>query len=189
MELWLIRHTTPKVNKGTCYGQLDLDVNSSFEKETRLIQDLLGKIEPDRVISSPLIRCNKLAIKLFPNHKIENDKRLMELHFGDWEGKPWANIPLEEIDSWANNFINNCPPNGETFQALINRLNDFEESLNTKNEEKIAIVTHSGVIRAFLMKYLNIPSDKIFSLQLNYGAIIKITINTEAFQQVEFLKG
>jgi len=33
MEIYLIRHTTPDVAKGICYGQTDLDVANTFEEE------------------------------------------------------------------------------------------------------------------------------------------------------------
>ena len=189
MELWLIRHTKPKVDKGICYGQLDLDVDTTFTDEVAQIKDILRSIDISKVYSSPLMRCSKLAKALFPKREIKYDKRLMELNFGTWEGKDWSNIPLVDIDTWSENFYDKAPPEGESFQALVNRIESFESEVNAKGNENLAIVTHAGVIRAFVMKYLNIPADKIFSLQLNYGAIVKITIHTESFQQVEFIKG
>ena len=189
MEIRLIRHTTPKISKATCYGQLNLDVDSSFVQEAALIQKTLGSFQVDKILSSPLIRCKKLADTLFPEHDIIFDKRLMELNFGDWEGLPWTDIPFQDMNKWTDNFIRKGPPNGESFQTLINRVDDFESVIHSGKDKSVAIVTHSGVIRAFIMKYLNIPADKIFSLQLNYGAIVKITVHSEAFQQVEFIKG
>ena len=42
MEVYLIRHTTPKIGKGVCYGQTDLEVESTFfEKELHAIQQNL----------------------------------------------------------------------------------------------------------------------------------------------------
>ena len=37
MEIYLIRHTTPKIEKGICYGQADLNVADSFEEEINVI--------------------------------------------------------------------------------------------------------------------------------------------------------
>ena len=37
MEIYLIRHTKPKVGKGICYGQTDLEIDeTSFEQELNL---------------------------------------------------------------------------------------------------------------------------------------------------------
>ena len=35
MLIHLIRHTTPDIETGICYGQTDLDVSDSFEKEKK----------------------------------------------------------------------------------------------------------------------------------------------------------
>ena len=32
MEIFLIRHTTPKIEKGICYGQTDLDITTTFSR-------------------------------------------------------------------------------------------------------------------------------------------------------------
>jgi len=189
MELWLIRHTTPDVEKGTCYGQLDLDVDNSFERETSEIREKVNALVPDAIFSSPLKRCQKLAKALFPDQAINIDERLMELNFGDWEGQLWANIPYRTLDDWSNNFVQQGPPNGESFQSLLNRTHEFESLVQEKKGNRHVIVTHAGIIRAFLMQYLQIPANKAFSLQLNYGAIVKITIHSKDYQQVEFIKG
>ncbi len=187
MEIWLIRHTTPAVDKGVCYGQLDLDVSDSFIDEAKAIKDCINEITFDQVYTSPLIRCQRLAHKLFSENTIHEDDRLMELNFGDWENKKWMDIDKATMESWANNFMDQSPPNGETFRQLVNRVNDFIDHLPSK-VDKVALVTHSGVIRALLMKYLQIPSERIFNLQLQYGAVAKINIISDQYQQVEFIK-
>ncbi|MCW3805407.1 alpha-ribazole phosphatase [Plebeiibacterium marinum] len=188
-QLYIIRHTTPDVTPGICYGISDLDVNGSFDEEAAVINKLLKEVNPSSIYSSPLIRCDKLAQKLFPDSVINYDVRLKELDFGDWEMQPWASIDKNTMDKWANNFMNQSPPNGETFHQLYNRclqsFNDIEKQ--TTKGETVAIVSHSGVIRSLLMRYLEIPADKIFSLQLNYGCVIKITLHSTDYNQVEFL--
>ena len=60
MEIYLIRHTTPAVGKGICYGQTDLDITDSFKEEVAaIIPHLPDNIQT--VFSSPLQRCKKLA--------------------------------------------------------------------------------------------------------------------------------
>jgi alpha-ribazole phosphatase len=59
MALILLRHTTPRVSPGTCYGRTDLDVADSFEAEAETALAALPRF--DRIISSPLVRCHKLA--------------------------------------------------------------------------------------------------------------------------------
>lgn len=37
MKIYLIRHTTPHIEKGICYGQTDLDVAETFNNEAEII--------------------------------------------------------------------------------------------------------------------------------------------------------
>ena len=77
MDIYLIRHTAPLVDKGICYGQTDLDVTDSFEAELEQIRPHIpGDIK--KVYSSPLQRCLKLATALFPNQPISTHNDLME---------------------------------------------------------------------------------------------------------------
>jgi len=84
MEIYLIRHTTPAIAKGICYGQTDLDVTDSFEAEVMSIKEHLPK-NIQAVYSSPLQRCRKLAEAIFPKHPVQLFDDLMELNCGDWK--------------------------------------------------------------------------------------------------------
>ena len=64
-EVYLIRHTTPLIKAGLCYGSSDIDVEDSFVEEAEGIKTVLKEFYPDVVVSSPLIRCMKLANHLF----------------------------------------------------------------------------------------------------------------------------
>lgn len=86
MEIYLIRHTTPAVEKGVCYGQSDLDVTDSFIAEAMAIKPHLPE-HIEQVHSSPLQRCSKLAQYLFPMHAHTHHDDLMEINCGHWELK------------------------------------------------------------------------------------------------------
>lgn len=189
MEIWLIRHTTPKVEKGICYGQLDLDVHETFSQEAEAIAKYLPLSSFTSVYSSPLNRCSKLAAKLFSQQTIIEEDRLMELNFGDWEGRAWNSIDTKVLDVWGNNFLTQSPPNGECFNELLYRANHFTDELLSGTNTKVAVVTHSGIMRAFLVRFLNIPANKVFSLELNYGTIIQLKIHSNDYQQIKFIKG
>lgn len=189
MEIWLIRHTTPKVNKGTCYGQLDVDLTDRYIDEAEAIRKQLPTGLFDAVYTSPLSRCTRLAKLLFASQEATTDHRLMELNFGQWEGQAWESIDADQLKEWGDNFLTQAPPDGENFNQLLTRVNSFMDELLLKQHTKVAVVTHSGVIRALLSRFLSIPASKVFSLELSYGAMVKITIHTPDYQQVKFIKG
>src|SRR2546430_1356701 len=117
MSIYLIRHTTPDIEKGICYGQSDIGVTDSFQAEAALIKSVLN--EPvEQVYCSPLVRCHKLATHLFPAHTIALEPYLMEIHCGEWEMKHWDHFPPEIIDPWMKDFVNVCIPGGESYVQL-----------------------------------------------------------------------
>ncbi len=173
MEIYLIRHTTPDILPGICYGQSDLDLADSFTKEYAILREKLPE-KLDQVYSSPLFRCKELALELgFP---ITLDKRLKEYDFGDWEMLPWKDIPKGDMEEWMKDFVSVAPPNGESYHALFQRVESFwDELLQNDPDEVIALTIHGGVIRSLLALLLEIPLKNAFRLHLDYGSICKVT--------------
>ncbi|WBX78179.1 alpha-ribazole phosphatase [Tenacibaculum ovolyticum] len=175
MEIILVRHTTPNIEKGICYGQADLGVVDTFAEEIKPILKAIKVNDASTTYySSPLQRCKLLAEKL--SDTIIFDDRLKELDFGDWELQKWDDINKPELDVWMNDFVNITVTNGESYIDLHTRTVQFLNELKTLKKERVVIVTHAGVIRS-LWAYINkTPLDKSFDLKLNYGAIIKFTL-------------
>ncbi|MEM1086962.1 MAG: histidine phosphatase family protein, partial [Pseudomonadota bacterium] len=121
MALILLRHTTPQVAEGICYGQTDLSLAGSFESEAQAALDTLPEFEA--IITSPLERCRQLAdfIGLQTNLNVTEDTRLMEMDFGAWEGVAWDDIPRDEIDEWAEDILHARPHGGESVAMLRDR--------------------------------------------------------------------
>src|SRR5581483_10134224 len=110
MEIYLIRHTTPHIEKGICYGQSDIPLADSFQQELdKLLQFLPEKV--DVVYSSPLLRCRQLAQHIYSEKEIILDDKLMEMNFGDWELKKWNNIDQQKLNEWMVDFVNVKVPN------------------------------------------------------------------------------
>jgi len=173
MEIYLIRHTTPKIDKGICYGQSDIDVQNSFEGEVIAIKkNIPTSIENVAVYSSPLIRCKKLA-QCF-SKEITFDKRLMEVNFGDWELQPWNAINEDDLNTWMADFVNVAPSNGESYVQLSERVNTaFDAIVKDSGEDKI-IVAHGGVIRAIVAKIKQIDLKDSFSIKIPYNHVVKL---------------
>ena len=169
MELYVIRHTTPEVDTGVCYGQLDLDVTNSFFEEAEKIKLQLPE-NIDMAYSSPLKRCQKLAEYAYPS-RAETDSRILEFDFGDWEGLKWSEIPQDALMKWMKNYLELAPPNGETIKSMVNRVQNFLEEITESNAEYIAVFTHSGVIRVFHHLINDLDIEDLFSISVGYGEI------------------
>lgn len=129
MQIHLIRHTKTGAPAGTCYGQSDVPLASSFAHECgALLQELRGRLNPERqeilLFTSPLQRCKSLAevIAKSWNVKLLEEPGLMELNFGAWEGRPYNELPAEELNHWMEDFVHRCPPQGESYWELHQRV-------------------------------------------------------------------
>ena len=171
MALILLRHTTPDVEPGTCYGQTDLDVTATFEAEANATFLALPRFE--RIVTSPLIRCRKLAEFVAGRSRVtvEADRRLLEMDFGSWEGRPWSGIPRAEIDAWAADFFHARPHGGESVAILRARTRDALKDWSRKGEPTL-IVTHSGVIRAALATG---DTAEDFNTQIDFGDFVTMS--------------
>lgn len=173
MEIYLIRHTTPDIAKGICYGQTDLDITESFEEEVANIRPYLPAYI-ETVYSSPLQRCRKLAEALFPQINIALQKDLMELNCGTWEMQVWNEIPKEEMQPWLDDFINIVVPEGESYLQMhgrvVNRFNQI-----TLESKPAVIVAHGGVLRSILAHITNTPLKESFDVfSCHYGCVVKL---------------
>jgi alpha-ribazole phosphatase len=181
MAIYLIRHTTPQVEKGICYGQSDIDVTDSFYTEAELIQSALPE-KVEQVYSSPLIRCHKLATYLFPGQHISIEPSLMELHCGEWELLHWDAIPPEVIDPWMKDFVNVCIPGGESYVQMHSRVIQCFTQI-AQSTTPAAIVTHGGVIRSILAHITETPLvDSFGAFKIHYGCVMKLQPTVSGFE-------
>jgi len=180
MEIYLIRHTTPDVQKGICYGQTDLPVTNTFLEEAALIK----KVLPTNIqthYSSPLQRCSKLASELFPNNNIIHHPHLKEINCGIWEMQHWDEISKEELDPFMNDFVNIPMPKGESYIDLYTRVTNYFSTI-IQETLPAAIVAHGGVIRSILSHITNTPLQQSFeAFKLYYGCVVKITKTSNGF--------
>lgn len=177
MEVYLIRHTTPDIAKGICYGQTDIGLMENlFTEEVKAIRSKTPT-DIEHFYTSPLHRCKKVTQQLTSNYT--ENSRLMELNFGDWENKSWNELNQTQVTEWMNDFVNNKTPNGENYVDLHQRTTLFIETLLATNYNKVAIITHAGNIRSFISWTLDLPLENSFRIELDYGAMVSIKINRD----------
>ena len=171
MPVTLIRHTRPDIAADVCYGSTDLELADTFAQERVLVINAIEHC--DRLISSPLRRCRRLADAIAENFNIEveTDDRVREMDFGKWEGMRWSEIPEAEVALWADDFLHARPHGGESVAMLRARtlaaMSDYRSS-----RQQTIVVTHSGVIKAALASG---DTAKHFDTKIEFGGIIKPT--------------
>lgn len=176
MELYLVRHTTPRVDMGVCYGHTELDVCEDFDTEAAAVRDKLAGLAPAAFYTSPQLRCRRLA-EVLPFGVPHMDVRLKELHFGEWEMQPWKAIPQEALAQWGDNFVELSPPGGESFNDLYRRASAFFQDCVVRHADQAVIaVTHAGVIRSLLAHALNLHLKHVPNFHLDFGGVTKLVV-------------
>ncbi len=170
-----IRHTSVNFPQGICYGATDVPVAESFFDEAQAIKNSIRESTFHEVWVSPLSRCTKLADSLFGLEGYKVDNRLKELNFGEWEKVPWKNIyNMEYGKHWMDNYAAARCPNGESFMDQISRVKSFYADKVNGNNKNIAIITHAGVIRAFLCYLKQISPYEAFEHKIGYGEVMEV---------------
>jgi alpha-ribazole phosphatase len=169
VELFLIRHTTPALAAGVCYGRTDVPLAASAAREIDAAMAPLPRF--DRIHSSPAQRCAKLAAALARRDgcPLIFSPALSELDFGEWEQLPWSQIPREHSDPWATDTWHRAPPGGETEQALWTRVATWYDAAFTEPARRCAIVGHGGSLRVLRCLILGLGLEERWSWTLGWG--------------------
>lgn len=177
MEIYLIRHTSVDVPAGYAYGQTDVSLRPTFEQEAEVVKQSLDGLHFDKVYTSPLTRCVRLATHCgFPDARKED--RIKELNFGEWEMKSWEELsadPRSEV--WFTDWINVRTPGGESLSDQYNRVASFLDEIRNGDFEKVCIFAHGGVLtcaRVYMGEY---DIKEAFKNVPYYGAIIKLEVD------------
>lgn len=167
MQLFLIRHPPPQVAAGICYGRLDLPA-TGVEASAAALRAQLPDDLP--VISSPLARCRALAEALHPSPRLV--PALMEMDFGDWEGRRWDDIGAAALDAWAADLLHHAPPGGESVATLQARVLACLDALAAEGEAAGIVVTHAGPMRVALGHARGLPPTEWSQLRIACGECV-----------------
>ncbi|MDD2725344.1 MAG: alpha-ribazole phosphatase [Methylovulum sp.] len=185
MDVYLIRHTKTVAAPGLCYGQTDIALDDNFADELLKIRQKLPDLPPDcPVFCSPLSRCLQLAGCLSDN--VQQDGRLLEINFGDWENTPFDAIDAEALRHWTDNFVHIAPPNGESFTDLYQRAGDFWQDVLRQDAQQVLVVTHAGIIRALLAQVLALPLANAFQFRVALSSVHKL-YHTPDYTYIDYL--
>lgn len=154
LRLWVVRHARPLIEQGRCYGALNVpaDAVATAQSAQKLVAALPSHV---RVFHSPLQRCEQLAHALQglrPNWVSKPDARLLEMNFGDWEGRAWESVARTEIDAWVADFAAYRPGGGECLVDMLARVADALHDARYAGNHlgdggDVVWVTHAGVAR------------------------------------------
>ncbi len=184
--VYFVRHGQTDWNaEGRLQGQADTDINQQGREQAdrngHVLARLIGRPEEFDFVASPMRRTRetmervRLAMGLDP-FAFHTDSRLIEVHFGTWQGVTFVELEAREPGSTKarrRDKWNFRPPGplGESYEMLKARVTPWLESL----ERPTVCVTHGGIIRVVFRTVggmpereaaaLNVPQDRVLRLQ------------------------
>jgi alpha-ribazole phosphatase len=173
MKVTLIRHTSVDVRPGVCYGQTDVPLKDTFETEAAAVADRLKEESFDKVFTSPLSRCVRLADYCGYAGAVRDD-RLKEVNFGRWEMQLFDEISDPVLQQWLDDYFNVAAPEGESFRMQLERLSAFFDELKTGASGHVGIFAHVGILTCAQLYSGDIGLKEAFSVLPPYGGIVTI---------------
>ena len=157
LNVYLLRHGETEWNAdGNRYcGRTDIPLTEKGIAQAEFVHDQLKELDFDAVYSSPLQRALHTARIASGRNDVITDERLIEVNFGNWEGKTKEEFIAEDASLW-NNWCNDpsqtkAGGTGETASEVVKRVNDFYESVLEKYPSgNILSVGHNGINRLYL---------------------------------------
>ncbi len=143
------------------------------------------------IISSPLLRCAHFAYELSQRLSIpmEQDKRLMEIDFGDWEGRTPEALFEESpnsLNAFWQNPVDNPPPGGEPMILFQSRVESAWQDIQIHHKGKhLLIVAHGGVNRLIIGKVLGISQSHLFRMEWPFAAVSRVRLD-EGYPRLVF---
>lgn len=176
MEIYLVRHTSVNVPAGYAYGQTDVPLQSTFTEEADKVKKTLSGLSFDKVWTSPLSRCVKLAsYNGYPD--AEKEDRIKEISFGDWEMKSWEELSSDpRSEAWFNDWIHVSTPNGESLLEQYQRVSSFLDEVRSSGLEKVCFFAHGGVLTCARVYAGEYDLKDAFKNVPSYGAVIKLSL-------------
>lgn len=168
----LVRHGQTEMSAAKQYsGHADPELTELGKKQALAAAQALAETEVDAIVCSPLKRCQQtaqaIAASVRPAHpdgtegekpSIETIEGLIEVDFGLWEGKTFAQAHAtdEELHSqWLEDPSVACP-DGESLQQVHRRVRKTRQELQEKYAGKtVVVVSHVNPIKSFIRQSLD----------------------------------
>lgn len=183
MNLFLLRHGESVWNKEhRVQGRKDPGLSENGKRQARAAASRLKRESIEVVYSSDLKRCAQTAriIALRTSARIRFKPEIEEMILGAWQGKTIDEVKRlypKSYAAWLKAPSKAGIPGWEGVPKFTRRVNRaFKSILEESPSTNICVVTHWGVIAAYLAKTLDADFDRIFKgIRVDNCGISKIS--------------
>ena len=172
-----VRHGETAHNReGRFQGRADVELSARGLEQVARLATRLSTSEIAAVYSSPLARARQtaMAIAAVAGCEVEIDDRLIELDYGEWDGRPLGDIDPSAWAAWRAD-PSFAPPGGESLVAVTARVESFcDERLNER--QTIVAVSHVSPIKTAVCWALGVDERATWRMQLGLATITDIGV-------------
>jgi broad specificity phosphatase PhoE len=122
-----VRHGETDANRRRlALGRADPPLTARGEEQAAAVAARLQALAPALVWTSPLLRARSTAeaIAAACGIDVEVDDRLVEMDYGEWDERSFADIPAAELTRWRAD-ASMAPPGGESLDGVAARVAEF----------------------------------------------------------------
>lgn len=137
MKIYFVAHATSKDNEAEiASGWKDVELSEQGIQQAKELGERFEDKQIDLICCSDLKRAvDTVKIAFGDKMPVIIDKRLRELNYGDFNGKP-----SEKVGWMKAKRIKEPFPNGESYEQAMVRIHEFYNKLKEKHSEKTVLV-------------------------------------------------
>ncbi len=170
MHIHLFRHGQTDWNaERRIQGQSESRLTDLGVQQAQALGQRIQQLRFDQVFCSSSLRTRQTAAHAFAQapHPITYLDTLREIDLGPWEGRLYAEIEVEQPDSyrhfWEQPHLFDVA-GAETFAQLQQRAIDAVALIKSElNAGHVAIVSHGALIKALLCHFENKPLSELWA--------------------------
>lgn len=182
IRLILARHGETLPNRrGVLLGRDDPGLTEHGQAQARALAAWVAERGPTRVISSPLTRCRDTASVIADACSLDvaTDQRLIEVDYGEWEGRAFADVPDDASACWRSD-ARFRPPGGESLADVQGRVGDWCRELAASDEEATLVaVSHVSPIKAAVVWALGAEPEAAWRMWVEVASVTRLGLGSD----------
>ncbi|BCN32257.1 histidine phosphatase family protein [Anaeromicropila herbilytica] len=182
MRIYLVRHGESVGNKqDLMYGHTDYPLTNKGIEDAKKVAEKLKDFDFSICYTSELQRAFHTAEYIVGNREVEVNrlKNLNEQYMGDFENITFKDLMIKypkEANGMIQNWIENAPVNGETFDELYNRVSTVADMILNTDRDTL-VVAHFGSLTALLIRILGVNKEVANKILFEHGTYTEVIIN------------
>jgi len=177
-SIYLVRHGQTAWNKEEIFrGRTDVPLDETGLKQAEFVGQYFKGIEIHAIYSSALSRAWETAQKIaqFHNLKVQPLQGILDMSFGNWEGRPHQEIRENESKTyrqWVETPHLVRLPGGESLDDVrVRAMAAIEEVIRSHSGKTLVLVTHRVVNKVLICGILGLDNSHFWQISQDTTAI------------------